>query len=409
MENSDEIRIYPLKDDGRGHAQYSPSASKTWMDCTAYIPLVEQLKSEGIEVDSGGEAAKRGTIMHAHAEYLLREHKDILEDRSLIGDPEEHIWLSPHQWRPHLVPYVRYVRALIDEGFEWGSDVEYGFESKSTIYGEKCWGSVDAWVSIDKTLHVIDLKTGGGLVDVEENSQMMLYAYGLIEDRDIDTVFLNICQVEHPLGPLLRWRTTPGHIREHREKAVEAIESKEKKYSPGKACTFCPGRKTGRCDAQKQVALSILDTVEDDFDKAVQVAPVLEFSKLSAEGLEALLDKAPMIEALIRSARKEAVVRLLDGSADAPKAWKVIEGRSSRRYRKDLTEKEIAEQLEAIGMDPWARKLVPMSEAEAWAGKGKIDHLLEKPPGKPKLVSAGSKGKEFSLENKLAALDQVEW
>ena len=79
-----------------------------------------------------------------------------------------------------------------------------------------CWvpegfGTGDALIVADDTLHIIDLKYGKGiLVEADHNPQMMLYALGALTIfeglYDIQTVSMTI------YAPGRRRRTASGHL-----------------------------------------------------------------------------------------------------------------------------------------------------------------------------------------------------
>ena len=68
--------------------------------------------------------------------------------------------------------------------------------------------------------------------------------------------------------------------------------------------------------------------------------------------------------------------------------WKVVEGRSTRRF---TDEKKVAEIVEGAGYDPYQRKLLTLTDMQKMLGKKKFNDILgeyvSKPQGKPTLVS----------------------
>jgi hypothetical protein len=73
-------------------------------------------------------------------------------------------------------------------------------------------------------------------------------------------------------------------------------------------------------------------------------------------------------------------------------AYKFVEGRSMRAWK--LSEESVADALalEVADIDAiWNKKLVSPTQAEKVFGKGKLDNLIHKPPGKPVLVPGTDK------------------
>ena len=72
--------------------------------------------------------------------------------------------------------------------------------------------------------------------------------------------------------------------------------------------------------------------------------------------------------------------------------WKVVEGRSNRRY---INETAVADTVKQEGFDPFEHKVLGITAMTKLLGKAKFDKLLgnlvEKPKGKPALVPASDR------------------
>jgi len=72
--------------------------------------------------------------------------------------------------------------------------------------------------------------------------------------------------------------------------------------------------------------------------------------------------------------------------------WKLVEGRSNRRY---VSEEAVAAKVEDAGFDPYERKLLGITAMTKQLGKKRFEELLsdlvEKPQGKPVLVPESDK------------------
>ena len=72
--------------------------------------------------------------------------------------------------------------------------------------------------------------------------------------------------------------------------------------------------------------------------------------------------------------------------------FKIVEGRSNRKYTDDDT---VAEAVTAAGYDPYEKKLLGIITMSSLLGKKQFDEILGglvyKPPGKPALVPASDK------------------
>ena len=72
--------------------------------------------------------------------------------------------------------------------------------------------------------------------------------------------------------------------------------------------------------------------------------------------------------------------------------WKLVEGRSNRRY---TNEAAVEQAVTQAGYDPYERKLLGITAMQKMLGKARFDELLtafiEKPQGKPTLVPESDK------------------
>lgn len=72
--------------------------------------------------------------------------------------------------------------------------------------------------------------------------------------------------------------------------------------------------------------------------------------------------------------------------------WKLVEGRSNRKYTSDTA---VAAAVESIGLDPYERKVLGITAMQKLLGKSRFEELLspyiEKPRGKPALVPESDK------------------
>ena len=95
---------------------------------------------------------------------------------------------------------------------------------------------------------------------------------------------------------------------------------------------------------------------------------------------------------------KDWLTRLEDAVKDACLAgthvpgWKLVEGRSNRRY---TNEAAVEQAVTNAGFDPYERKLLGITAMQKMLGKTRFDELLtayiEKPQGKPTLVPESDK------------------
>lgn len=119
---------------------------------------------------------------------------------------------------------------------------------KMRFYDNNINGIVDcAMVTEDGDVIIIDLKTGRSKVDAEDNNQMLLYAYGFIQDLHKKTgqtpneVVISICQsviyntkaISYSLNDLIAWYKSLAQ-------PMKEINTDDLVFRPNaKACKFC--------------------------------------------------------------------------------------------------------------------------------------------------------------------------
>ena len=249
-------------------------------------------------------------------------------------------------------------------------------------------GTGDCVIISDQTLHIIDFKYGRGvLVEAENNPQMMLYALGALHVYDslydIKEVAMTVYQPRREnistwtisVDALKAWAETTLKL-----KAALAYEGKGD-YLPGPWCTFC--RAAIKCRARAEEKLRLAQ---------------YEFAKpplLTDTEIEEILGK---LDDLTKWAN-EIQAYALDAALNHGKqwsGWKLIEGRSNRKY---TDEQAVADAAKQAGyLDIYRQSLLPITEMEKLMGKQAFSDILGglvfKPPGKPSLVPLTDKRPE---------------
>jgi hypothetical protein len=159
-------------------------------------------------------------------------------------------------------------------------------------------------------------------------------------------------------------------------------------FKAGDHCIFCPARKT--CPTREKF---VLETVMTDFEDLDSDLKDIEF--MTNDELGQILPRLPNIKKwcndLMAHARSETARGHLITNPETG-VYKLVEGRSNRAWR--LAEEDVADAL-ALEVDNieaiWNKKLVSPTQAERLFGKGRLDSLIHKPPGKPVLVPGTDK------------------
>lgn len=270
-----------LKLDDTKHVRWGPSARSRWSKCPASVMLPKDPD------DRDMSAAHRGHVLHAIAEQYFHKRDETIE---LIGTEHEGYEIGIAD-----IELIRQFWNAIDLYLHDDATIEleqFVVHPDCEDYG----GTADVVIRHnhrdEKTLIVIDLKTGRNPVNVENNAQLMAYA-GLLCEPDTKHVILGIFQDLGDDFPLQTWTTTGDHVREVVRQDVEHIAKATAADEPlaivGNHCTFCPVKRA--CPIHNNL-FRIVQMYIDDKDQ------------LTDDQLKYLRRHKSSIEALWRMAEK---------------------------------------------------------------------------------------------------------
>lgn len=351
------------------HALLSASASHRWLNCTPSVRL-----SEGIP-DKGSEYAQEGTDAHSLCEFKLR---------NLLGmpaiDPTEHLSWYNGEMEECAENYASYVLELLEKAKETCTDPVVLVEQRVDFsrFVENGFGTADCIIIADGTMNVVDYKHGKGVeVSAESNPQMMLYALGALEIfdgiYDIEEVRMTIFQPRignisvssMVKSALLEWAN--GELA---EKAALAYEGSGD-FACGDWCRFCKAKAICRKRAEENLKMAQYDFAPADTLDETEIA--------------AVLDRADELASWVTDVKEYALSQALHGVRYP--GYKVVEGRSARKY---TNEDAVAQVVSDAVYDPYAHKVLGLTEMQKLLGKQKFNELLAafivKPQGKPVLV-----------------------
>ena len=372
------------------HAILSASGSHRWLNCTPSARL--ELEFD----DTGSEAAKEGTAAHALCEHKLKKALRMRSKRPVSDYDSD-------EMEECTDAYVDFVLEQYDAAKQTCADPIVLIEQRLDFsqYVPDGFGTGDCVIIGDRRLHIVDFKYGMGvLVEAENNPQMKLYALGALNVYDgiydISEVSMTIFQPRRenvstwtiPTEELKDWAEN-----ELKSKAAMAF-SGEGEYVPGEWCTFC--RAAIRCRAR---ALEKLKLAQSEF----RLPPLLTDAEIE-EILTILPD-------LTRWAN-EITAYATDAAVNHGKEWegfKVVEGRSVRKYRDEVAVAEAA--VNAGFKDIYHRSLIPLTEMQKLMGKTKFEEILGsliyKPPGKPTLVPVTDKRTAMNVTKAINEFNEI--
>ncbi len=356
------------------HAVLSASSSERWLNCPPSARLCEAYE------DKGSDYAAEGTDAHTLCEYRLKQALGIPAE-----DPIENLSWYNEEMEECAAGYAAYVVELLETAKQTCSDPVVMIEQRVdfTRWVPDGFGTADCILIADGVMNIVDYKHGKGVeVSAVENPQMMLYALGALEIfdgiYDITEVRMTIYQPRKnnvsvcvmKKDSLLEWAQN-----DLVHKAKLAYEG-QGDFHCGEWCRFCKAKAECRERAEANLALA-----RYDFE-----APAL----LDDEEIADILGKVDALTAWASDVKEYALQQAISGKEWT--GWKLVEGRSNRKYTNDAV---VAAAVESIGFDPYERKVLGITAMQKMLGKSRFEELLapyiEKPQGKPTLVPESDK------------------
>ena len=356
------------------HAILSASSSERWINCPPSARLCENYP------DKGSDYAAEGTDAHTLCEFRLKQALGLP-----AKDPIEDLGWYNEEMEECAAAYTAYVMELVEAAKQSGSTPTVLIEQRVDFsrWVESGFGTADCVVIANRVLNIVDYKHGQGVeVSAVNNSQMKLYALGALEIidylYDIEEIQMTIFQPRK--GNVSVFRITREALLEWAEgeliqKAQLAFEGKGD-FACGEWCWFCKAKAECRERANANLELAQLE---------FQLPALLDDEEIAE-----ILGKLDALVSWATDVKEYALQQAISGKAWT--GWKLVEGRSNRRYTNENA--VIAAVLQA-GYDPYEKKVLGITAMQKALGKARFEELLspyiEKPQGKPTLVPESDK------------------
>lgn len=356
------------------HAVLSASSSERWLNCPPSARLCEAYE------DKSSDYAAEGTDAHTLCEFRLKQALGIPAD-----DPIENLSWYNEEMEKCAQGYAAYVVELLETAKQICTDPVVMIEQRVNFsrWVKEGFGTADCIVIADGVMNICDYKHGKGVeVSAIKNPQMRLYALGALEIfddiYDIEEICMTIYQPRKSnisvdamaKADLLRWADTDLY-----EKA-EMVYVGQGDFQCGEWCRFCEAKAECRKRAEANMELARYD---------FQAPDLLEDSEIAD-----ILGKVDALTAWAADVKEYALQQAVSGKEWS--GWKLVEGRSNRKYTNDAV---VAAAVESAGFDPYERKVLGITAMQKLLGKSRFEELLalyiEKPQGKPTLVPESDK------------------
>lgn len=384
------------------HALLSASGAHRWLECTPSARLEETFPS------TTSSYAVEGTLAHELAAACALYWTDQItetEYEEQLATIKESKWYTADML-DDCVAYAKLIRDKWLKLKETCPDATVMIEAqiKYEDWAPEGFGTADCLILADGFLEVLDFKYGKGKrVDAFGNPQMRMYTlgaystYGLV--FNVEHITMTIYQPrlsgvmstdEIMIDELLTW-------------GEEYVKPRAKLAFEGKG-DFCPSSETCKFCRAKQLCRARANENLKQFDEAPDVL------LLTPEEAGKILEKADDIKAWLADLENLVFGTLLEGNP--VKGWKLVEGRSNRRFA-DVT--KVAEALKAAGYKEAViykpKELITLTQMEKDFGKKTVSEILGelivKPAGKPTLAPESDKKPAYiPSEEILKAFDE---
>ena len=358
----------------KAHAVLSASSSDRWLHCPPSARLCEAYE------DKGSDYAAEGTDAHTLCEFRLKQALGIP-----VEAPIENLSWYNEEMEDCAAGYTAYVLEQVAIAKQTCADPVILIEQRVDFsrWVTDGFGTADCIVIADGVLKICDYKHGRGVeVSATENPQMMCYALGALElfdaIYDIDTVSMTIFQPRREnvstydlsKEKLYRWAD------EVLKPAADLAFAGDGNFLCGEWCGFCKAKHDCRARAEANMELARYD---------FKLPPLL-----TDEEIEDVLARVDDLVSWASDIKEYALQQAISGKAWS--GWKLVEGRSNRKY---TNEDAVITAVSQAGFDPYERKVLGITAMQKLLGKTRFEELLsayiEKPQGKPTLVPESDK------------------
>lgn len=340
------------------HKKLSASGSHRWKHCPGSIAL-----SETVPAPPSSVFAEEGTGAHALAEKVLKETPNAFY---YVGREKFNGFEVNEEMAEAVQMYADHVLNVKNET-KGELIVEQKFELPH-IHPD-IGGTADTVIKQEfGELHVIDFKYGAGIaVEVENNSQAMIYALGAALGGEYEEVHIHIVQPRafHPDGPIRTWKIKFDDLIQwgkELKKAAMRTEEKDAPLEAGEWCQFCPAK--GVCPKLYEKAI-----VEAKIDFNSGKLP--DTATMTDEHIAKVINAKKLIVNWIEAVEDMAKMRLENG--ETIEGIKLVSKRTSREWVDErLAEREL---YKKFGETVYKKSFVSVTQAEKLFGANDISNL----------------------------------
>lgn len=357
------------------HATLSASSAHRWLNAPP-LPQLEKLFP-----NPARPMAEEGTAAHALGEYKLRKALGQDSKRPVSDFQSDDMEAFTDDYCDYVME--QYQQAKLDHP---GSSVLIEQRLDFSNYVPDGFGTGDCIIIADGLMHIIDFKYGKGVrVNAENNPQMKLYALGALNNYSMlydqpEVIDMNIFQPR--IGNISTWSIETDTLLDWAK--TELKPKAELAIKGNGVVKYGPWLQFSNCNAVLRVRYNQYKKLQEFQLRSPHLMSNAEIEEVLAN-VDELVKWANQVKSYAQ-----------DLAINHGKQWngfKVVEGRSIRKYKDEATVAKISE--ENGFNDIYQQSLLPITKLEKVMGKKLFNDLLGqyiyKPVGKLTLVPQSDK------------------
>lgn len=357
------------------HATLSASSAHRWLNAPP-LPQLEKLFP-----NPASPMAEEGTAAHALGEYKLRKALGQECKRPVSDFQSDDMEVFTDNYCDYVMEQYQQAKlshpgttVLIEQRLDFSNYVPDGF------------GTGDCIIIADGLMHIVDFKYGKGVrVIAENNPQMKLYALGALNNYSMlydqpDVIDMTIFQPR--IGNVSTWSIETDTLLDWAK--TDLKQKAELAIKGDGVVKYGPWLQFSNCNAVLRVRYNQYKKLQEFQLRSPHLMSNAEIEEVLAN-VDELVKWANQVKSYAQ-----------DLAINHGKQWngfKVVEGRSIRKYKDEATVAKISE--ENGFNDIYQQSLLPITKLEKVMGKKQFNDLLGqyiyKPVGKLTLVPQSDK------------------
>ena len=333
----------------------SPSASAKWLNCPGSV------KEEKKYQNKSNKYSVEGTIAHKLSEICLKQNKN---PENFLNTKIKNFKIS-NEMILNVKKYINYIKKYKNHDSLFFVEKQITFE-KNHYEGI---GTLDACIISNNVCHIFDFKYGKGiLVKAKNNSQLLLYAIGILNflnEKNIDCHFFQMHIVQPRKNNYDHFLIDINYLlkikKEYQKKALLTLQENPQKIPGNIQCQWCLAKKN--CLSLKKYLDSI---VFDQFNNLEKIQTISDLQK------KHILDNYDLIQNYMKTIKDEIYQKLKKGENFYD--YQIKKGKKYRKWKKGIENKI----KNLYGNQLFCEKLINITEAEKIIDKQDLENYIEK-------------------------------